>query len=810
MVYRFADYELDATAYDLRRAGRRLRLARQPMDVLLLLVERAGQLVSREDIAHLLWGTDVFVDLDAGIHTAILRIRQALADSRTSPAFIETVSGRGYRFVAPVNLDDSSRGVRNSAPGNLPTELTSFVGRAMELARLTELIETARLITLTGAGGVGKTRLAVRAGAAWAAIFPHGVWLVDLAALTAPDLIAPTIAATLGIRERAKRSTREALLEGLRGRHALIILDTCEHLIDACASLAEDLLRSAPQVRIITTSREALGIAGEVVYRVPSLSLPGTSSAVAAEWVLESEAMQLFVERAAAIDSTFVVDAQSLEAIARICRRLDGIPLALELAAARVVVLSLEQIESRLQDRFRLLTGGSRTTVARQRTLEAAVSWSHQLLSDAERRLLRRLSVFPASWTLEAAEQVCRSDEGDASLTLELLSRLVGKSLVALENDVEGRRRYRLLETVHQYGRERLLDAGEVDRLRDCHFHYVFREFSGAQSVLRGAGQIACLRRLRIEQENVRAALEWGFSSESLARHSAELAGALFWFWTKRGLFEEGKRWLEQAARTPVPSRVRARALIGLAHMQDFQGDHRGAALSADEALAAGREVGDAWAVSVGLFLQALATFELGHFDEARQHAEAARRAADAGCDPIEHGGPLLVLANLALIANEHDRAQQLYDESIEVHRRGSDAWGLAILLSVAAGLRIIRGDLAVARKQATEAMELSDELEDPRGVAWSLEVFAGVLAAAGNAGAAARVWGASDALLETAGGAVLPTIGWIRERHIGPVRLSLGAPAFEALRAEGRAMTVTETIDFVHQQARSDGKSVV
>ena len=223
-------------------------------------------------------------------------------------------------------------------------------------------------------------------------------------------------------------------LSTVRGRQALIILDTCEHLIDTCASLTEGLLRGAPLVRIITTSREALGIAGEVVYRVPSLSLPRMSSPVATESVLESEAMQLFVERAAAIDSTFGLAASSADAIARICRRLDGIPLALELAAARILVLSLEQIESRLEDRFRLLTGAARTTVARQRTLEATVAWSYQLLSDEERRLLRRLSVFPASWTLEGTEQMCRGDQGDASPPLDLLSRLVGKSLVTLEN----------------------------------------------------------------------------------------------------------------------------------------------------------------------------------------------------------------------------------------------------------------------------------------------------------------------------------------------------------------------------------------
>ena len=298
-------------------------------------------------------------------------------------------------------------------------------------------------------------------------------------------------------------------MEYLRHREVLLVLDTCEHLIDACAEFVEAQLREAPRLRIVATSREALGVPGEAVFRVPSLSVPSTSAPLSPDALMASEATELFVERAAAIDPGFTPSATNAGSIARICHRLDGIPLAIELAAARVVMLSPEQIEARLQDRFRLLTGGARTAVARQRTLEATVDWSYQLLSDFERTLFGRLSVFPASWTLDAAESVCAGDGIDLSEVLDLPSRLVRRSLVAIETDVLAERRYRFLETIRQYARERLLQSGTVDRLRDRRFEFYFNQFRGALPILRHHDQVACLKRLRIEQENIRSALEW-------------------------------------------------------------------------------------------------------------------------------------------------------------------------------------------------------------------------------------------------------------------------------------------------------------
>ena len=377
--------------------------------------------------------------------------------------------------------------------------------------------------------------------------FADGVWLVDLAPLSAPALVPQTIATALGIREGPQRSVRDALLEYLHHRQLLLVLDNCEHLIDACAELVEALLRGAPALRILATSREALGVPGETVCRVPSLSLPEALPSVPVERSVDAEATRLFIERAAPLTRPSRRTRITRTPSPDICRRLDGIPLAIELAAARVAVLSVEQINTRLQDRFRLLTGGTRTAVARQRTLEATVDWSYQLLSEVERQLFSRSRCSQPAWTLEAAEKICGGDGIKRADVLDLLSRLVSKSLVSVENEFAGERRYRFLETVRQYARERLMQAAAADRLRERHFEFFFNEFRGAMPILRGPGQLQCLQRLRIEQENVRAALEWALTSPALAEKAVELAGALFWFWTKRGLFEEGKLWLERA-----------------------------------------------------------------------------------------------------------------------------------------------------------------------------------------------------------------------------------------------------------------------
>jgi non-specific serine/threonine protein kinase len=681
----------------------------------------------------------------------------------------------------------------------LPTKLTSFVGRRRELFELPGILAGTRLICLTGAGGVGKTRLAVRLARDLCGDFRDGVWLVDLAPLSLPELLPQAIATALGFREGRQRSAHDVLLDSLRDRDMLLILDTCEHLVPSCAEIVQALLAEAPAVRIAVTSREPLGVPGEIVYRVPSLLIPELTPSLTTDALAAFEATQLFLERARSLEPAFAPTLQDAVSIVRLCRRLDGIPLAIELAAARIAVLSPEQIERRLEDRFRLLTGGARNAVARQRTLEATVDWSYQLLSPSERELLCRLAVFPATWTLEAAEQICSGDGVEADDILDLLTRLVDKSLIVAETGL-GDRRYRLLETIRQFVRARNGEPDGIARLSARHFEFFFHEFRGVLHRTRHHEQLHWLRRLQVEQDSIRAALDWGLSSPAFADKAVELAGALFWFWSKRGLYEEGRLWLERAvALGGIPPLVRARALIGLTHMHHFGGRPFDDVIA--EALAIGRQECDPWTTSFAVFMQALAALDRNDYRQAAALARESERISRRCEEPEQAAGPLMVLANVAVHNGDLPRAQQLYDEAIALERLGGEIWGLSIVLAASARLSLVRGQNEQARGQASEVLGLCRQLEDPRGIAWSFEIFAGVLAAEGCSRDASRLWGVSDGLLEGVGGALSPEISWIRNRYMSAVEQSLGVEDFARARGEGKQMLLDDAVALAHER---------
>ena len=409
---------------------------------------------------------------------------------------------------------------------NLPVQLTSFIGRQHELAAVSHLLQTTRLLTLTGPGGTGKTRLALEAAADVDVQerFPAGVWLVELAPLADPALVPHAVATALGVREQPGRSLLDALLDYLRAKTLLLLLDNCEHLIETCAQLAEMVLHAAPGVTILASSREPLGIAGESPYRVPPLSQPDPRQVHDLDALERIDSVQLFVERALTAYPPFRLTAHNAPVVAQICRRLDGIPLALELAAARARFLPPEQIAARLDDRFRLLTGGSRTALPRHQTLLALIEWSHELLSDSERALLRRLAVFAGGFSLEAAQAVC--GDGGVGLTdetLDTLAHLADKSLLEVDV-VEGR--FRLLETIRQYAREQLLAAGEAEAVRNRHLAFFLQYAKQAEPKLRSAKQLAWLDRLETEHDNLRTALAWALE-RGTSDHALQLAGAL-------------------------------------------------------------------------------------------------------------------------------------------------------------------------------------------------------------------------------------------------------------------------------------------
>ena len=511
-----------------------------------------------------------------------------------------------------------------SPPSNLPLQLSSFVGREKELAEVRRLLQDTRLLTLTGPGGCGKTRLAVVAANELLGRFEDGVWLVELAPLADPSLVPQAVASTLGVRERPGSSLAVALSDYLRTRKLLLILDNCEHLIDACAELAEAWLHSSPGLRVLATSREALGITGEVAWPVPSLSLPDLRRLPDLESLPRYESARLFVERTAAVRPDFTLTEQNASAVAQVCYRLDGIPLAIELAAARTKVLSVEEISARLGDSFRLLAAGSRTAMPRQRTLHATMDWSHKLLGQKESVLFRRLSVFAGGFTLEAAESICTGEELQRDEVLELLSQLVDKSLVVAQ-ERDGAARYRLLETVRQYGRERLEEAGEAAFVREQHAGHYLAVAEEAEPELRGERQLAWLERLETEHDNLRVAMAW-----LLWRGESEVAARLGWalwlFWGIRTHLAEGRRSMERAlsARGSVAmtESARAKALFVAGMMANYQGDHLSAEPLVQESLRLFTDledkVGTAYALSNagyvalgrGRFRQAIAVIE--------------------------------------------------------------------------------------------------------------------------------------------------------------------------------------------------------
>src|SRR6267143_3940320 len=479
---------------------------------------------------------------------------------------------RIYQLVID-GLPDSFPTLRSldSTPNNLPTQTTTFIGRKRELASAVERLQTTRLLTLTGPGGSGKTRLALHLAAAVLDRYPDGVWLVELAPVTDPAGVARAVAAAVHIGEQPGRPVVDQISAALRKRQLLLLLDNCEHLIDACAALTDALLHSCPLLTILATSREGLNVPGEALMPVPSLRVPDSDIVPPLDELRAYEAVSLFVDRCTSYQPAFALTNENAADIIRICRRLDGVPLALELAAARVRVLSVAQVASRLDDRFRLLTGGSRTVLARQQTLRAMIDWSYDLLTDSERLLLRRLSTFVGGWSLEAAEAVCAGDGIEREAILDLLAHLVDKSLVAMQ-DRGGVARYGMLETIREYAREKLVDSGEADALRRRHYEHFFRDAVGKPMWARPIGRVS--GEYGVEYENFRAAIEWIEADAEGSEQALLLASSLIGPAGARGRVGElGQMLAAMLARGDpnVRTRGRGRALLAAASIAGNQ-----------------------------------------------------------------------------------------------------------------------------------------------------------------------------------------------------------------------------------------------
>jgi len=742
-------------------------------------------------------------------------------------------------------------------PDNLPIPLSSFIGREREIVEVKRLLTEHRLLTLTGPGGSGKTRLALQVAADLRADYPDGAWLVEFAPLNEDDLVPQAIAAVLGVREQAGEAIGDTLARRLHSRVALLVFDNCEHLLDACAALGATLLSSCPNVRLLATSREPLGVPGEAVWVVPPLALPerqpwrepaGAQAALAA--FERSDAVQLFSARAKATAPSFSLTEQNAPWVAEICIRLDGLPLAIELAAARLRAFSAQQIAERLDDCFRLLTSRLRTVPLRHQALEATLDWSYALLSAAEQAMLQRLSVFAAGWTLEAAEAVCAAGVIRASGVMELLSNLVDKSLVVVSGS-SGGRRYGLLETIRQYAHQKLATAGEEEATRDRHLAYFVEWAETSAPNLIGAEQPRWVARFDAEHDNLRAALDWSQAGAGQAEQGLRLAAACGYFWRLRSYLAEGRERLTAAlerAGPPARREARAKGLLQAAGLAYLQSDYAATGSLSKEALILFRELGPAgrpgvaealdrlgelatevgdYQTAPGLFEEALliyrelgdtrgvadmlmqlgwAAMRMGEYERAEALLNESLLLFQALGESATLGFILSGLGELAVRQGRYERATEWLEQSVAVRRELGTQWGMAASLGSLGWVALRQRDFGRARELLGQSLAIRVEIGDRGGVAWCLEKLAEALALQAQTLPLTRrlraqrravgVYGAAAGLRASVDSVIDPADRPAHERNLAALRGALGDEAFGAAWYEGEGRSLPQVVD--------------
>lgn len=818
--YRFDRFELQSRERRLVEAGSVLPLRPLAFDVLAVLVDRAGHLVTKDELLQRVWGK-VVVEENT-LQAQVSALRKILG-----PQAIATVSGQGYRFTLAATPIEEAAQAPAAARHNLPQALTRFIGREREMAEVRRVLGSTRLLTLTGAGGCGKTRLALQVAHAVHEGYPDGTWLIELAPLTDRTLIGQVLAKALAVEAQPGQDVVDAVSDWLGSRRALLVLDNAEHLVDASARLVDRLLRHCRDLTVLATSRERLGVDGELSYRVPPMT---TAEGTIDEDLLGCEAVQLFIDRARLRSPGFQVADGEAAVAASICRRLDGIPLAIELAAARVDMMSLEALQARLDDRFRVLTGGSRTTLPRHRTLRSLIDWSHELLGDAERTVLRRASVFAGGWSLEVAERVCIGNGVGPEAVLDLLTSLVDKNLVVAE--AQGREpRFGMLETVRHYALERLRDSGEEAFARERQLACLI-EMAAAVDVPDSAAALQAASRLDAEHDNTRTVLAWCASEPARAVGGLHLAGLLGMFWLVRGPHGEEVAWLTRLLDTApagVRPDLRAMALNAAAICQLAQGDQAEAKTSAMASVSLCRQLGDRRGLGRALATLGEAYGYLGDAVMACRHNEEALSLAREVGDRRDTMDALLNLALGAYQSGDLDAAQAWTVEALDLGHAAVGPWLVGDMHMIQSGIRREVGDLEGARGAIRESLKCYRECGHRAGIAMSLiqlvrvsldagdlasawipwreasdwmpggsnywvewlDTAAGLVAASGRTTDAARLWGCVQRQREQRSLLSRPR-SYVAMQGAARVALADDA-AFDRALAEGRAWTLDE-----------------
>ena len=689
-------------------------------------------------------------------------------------------------------------------PNNLPQQVTSFIGREKELAELQERLAITKLLTLTGAGGSGKSRLSLQAAAELLDTFPDGAWLVELAPLADPNLVATTVASVLGVKEEIGKPILTTLTESLKAKNLLLLLDNCEHVLDASAKLADAIIRNCPGVKILATSREGLGIAGEATYRVPSLSLPDPKQVQTAESLSHFESVQLFIARAMQTNPDFAVTNANAPALASICFRLDGIPLAIELSAARARSLSVEDINTKLDQRFRLLTGGSRTALPRQQTLRSLIDWSYDLLSPAEKALLCRLSVFAGGWTLESAEAVCAGGDVEDWEVLDLLTSLCDKSLAVAEPSGTSTR-YRLLETVRQYARDRLLESGDGETYRDTHLAFFLALAEELEPRINSPQMKETLDLLGEDTDNFRAALDWSGDSPERAEVGLRIALATSYFINHRISFTEGWEQVSRAMASPedVNPSLRAKGFYTLGTyanaFQDLENADRFLQQSLEIRQALDERLGIAETLNA---LGTLATYQKD-YALAQQRYEASLVIQRELGNRKGIAAALNNLGNSAMRRDDTAAALCFYEESLQMKREDGDPHGIYVALLNLGGMNMILQNYDIAGAMFRECLSMSVKQNSKPAIVWTLESLGAFLAATDSLIDAAWVWGQAERLREETG-EPLP----IQDREELDARVSVARAtrnddaAFDAAWQEGRAMSLEQAVALAQEKS--------
>jgi predicted ATPase/DNA-binding winged helix-turn-helix (wHTH) protein len=817
-VYDFANFRLDFSEKVLLRDGRPVPLTPKVFDTLLILIKNAGRLVEKEELMQQLW-QDSFVE-ESNLTFNLGVLRKALGDKVVKPKFIETVRGRGYRFIADVryseiddenlvrsgetpapDVSDLSGASENPVPNNLLAQPSPLIGRETELEEINRLLGQSdiRLMTVTGVGGTGKTRLSQAIAYNSLAQFTDGVFFIDLSAIENAELVIPIIAETLGIREDSRKPLIETMRENLQEKKMLVILDNFEQIRRAASRIGE-LISYSRNLKILVTSRVRLFLTFEYEFPLQPLAVP-TDIKVSREELGEYPAVALFIARARTVKPFFELTEENAPSIVEICRRLDGLPLAIELAAVRVKLFAPQAILTRLSSSLKLLTGGSHVSPARQRTMRGTIAWSYDLLGEEEKKMFNRLAVFTGGFTLDAAEAVVHAGEDFSVELLDLATSLTDQSLLSQRELPNGEPRFRMLTVVREYALEILEASSEANEIKRRHARFYAALAEAAEPKLLSASGSRWLQILEEEHDNLRSAIEW--SLENDPEIALRIVGALRNFWFVRGYLSEGVKWIKRALdkkETEANPGLLAKALYSIGNLHRFQGEFETAKPYLEEGLRVASAAADKNLTSLSLWALGMIELEQGDLNEAQVLIEESLAIAREMNDKQHISLRLTGLGEIARAQYNYETARRHYEEALSLAREESSKYYIAIHTSNLAYTTCLLGDYRAAFAYTLECLDVTEDLGDKRNMGITLSIFGALAVAAGKIEKAARLWGAAQGIFDSINFKPVKVDRDFKEQYINEARAAIGDEAFDVAFASGRTLPLKEAMMLARQ----------